>query len=74
MASSELAKTWMEATAKCARERRKALGLTQRDAAALAQCHYVFVNDLEQGKPTLRLDKVLDVLGALGLLPEVPCT
>ena len=49
------------------RARRKALNLTQRNLAELAGCHYMFVSDLEQGKQTLRLDKVLAVLRVLGL-------
>lgn len=49
------------------RERRKSLGLTQDDLADLARCSPRFVRDLEAGKPGVRLDKVLDVLDALGL-------
>ena len=49
------------------RERRRALSLTQDDLAALAGCSPRFVRALEAGKPTIRLDKLLDVLGVLGL-------
>lgn len=49
------------------RERRRALGLTQRDLAALASCGPDFIYDLERGKPTVRLDKLLPVVEALGL-------
>lgn len=49
------------------RARRRQLGLTQHDVALLAGCADRFVHTLEQGKATLRLDKVLDVLEVLGL-------
>lgn len=49
------------------RARRKALGLRQRDLADLAGCSERFVHMLEQGKPTVQLQKVLDVLEVLGL-------
>ncbi len=49
------------------RERRKSLGLTQDALADLARCSPRFVRALETGKPGVRLDKVLDVLDALGL-------
>lgn len=47
--------------------RRKGLGATQRDLAALAGCSEPFLVHLEAGKPTVRLDKLLDVLRTLGL-------
>jgi HTH-type transcriptional regulator / antitoxin HipB len=49
------------------RERRKALGLTQVETARLAGCDASFIGDLEKGKPTAQLGKVLDVLKVLGL-------
>ncbi len=49
------------------RRRRRALGLTQQDLARFAGCGPAFLYDLERGKPSLRLDKVLDVLDVLGL-------
>jgi y4mF family transcriptional regulator len=50
------------------RKQRKALGLTQQEVSELAGCGPVFIYDLESGrKPTLRLDKLLDVLAVLGL-------
>jgi HTH-type transcriptional regulator / antitoxin HipB len=49
------------------RKRRKSLGMTQESLATLAACGTVFLSQLEQGKPTLRLGKLLDVLRALGL-------
>lgn len=49
------------------RARRKALRLTQIDLSRLAGCGPDFVYDVEAGKPSLRLDKLLDVLDILGL-------
>ena len=49
------------------RARRKALKLTQVDLSRLAGCGPDFVYDVEAGKASLRLDKLLDVLGVLGL-------
>lgn len=49
------------------RARRKALGVTQLELSRLAGCGPVFLYALENGKGTLRLDKLLDVLGVLGL-------
>ena len=47
--------------------RRKALGVTQREVAEMAGCDPAFVGDLENGKPSVRLDKVRAVLDVLGL-------
>ena len=49
------------------RRRRLELGLHQDELAALAGVSTRFIHTLEQGKPTLRVDKVLAVLGQLGL-------
>ncbi len=49
------------------RDRRKSLRLTQDSLADLAGCSPRFVRALEAGKATVRLDKVLAVLDALGL-------
>lgn len=49
------------------RRRRLELGLRQDELAALADVSVRFIHTLERGKPTLRLDKVLAVLGQLGL-------
>lgn len=49
------------------RRRRLELGLHQDELAALAGVSTRFVHTLEQGKPSLRLDKVLAVLSQLGL-------
>lgn len=48
------------------RTRRKALGLTQEDLADLADVSLRFVHELEHGKQTVQLDKLLAVLNALG--------
>jgi HTH-type transcriptional regulator/antitoxin HipB len=49
------------------RERRKALALTQFDVAGLGNTGNRFLVDLENGKPTVQLQKVLDTLALLGL-------
>jgi HTH-type transcriptional regulator/antitoxin HipB len=49
------------------RRRRQELGLRQDELAALAGVSARFVHTLEQSKPTVRLDKMLAVLGQLGL-------
>ena len=49
------------------RAERKAQGLRQPDLAAAAGTSVRFIVEVEQGKPTARIGKVLDVLGQLGL-------
>jgi y4mF family transcriptional regulator len=49
------------------REKRKEDGLTLADAAALCGVGYRFMSDLENGKATVQVGKVLQVLMALGL-------
>ena len=49
------------------KQRRKRLGVTQQALAKMAGCGLVFVYSIEHGKPSLRLDKLLDVLEVLGL-------
>ncbi len=49
------------------RARRKLLRLTQAELSALAGCGPDFLYDLERGKPTIRLDKLIPVLEVLGL-------
>ena len=48
------------------KERRKKLGMTQVTLADRAGVGLRFVRDLEQGKTTLRLDKVNQVLQMFG--------
>lgn len=49
------------------RARRKAHGLRQTEAAALCNVGTRFLSELEGGKPTVELAKVLEVLQGLGL-------
>jgi y4mF family transcriptional regulator len=49
------------------RLRRERLGLRQDELADLAGCSTRFVHTVEAGKQTLRLDKLITVLNALGL-------
>lgn len=49
------------------RARRKSLKLTQRQLSELAGCGLDFIYDVEAGKPTLRLNKLVDVLLVVGL-------
>lgn len=51
---------------KFVKAKRRGLGLTQRDLADRAGVGLRFIRDLEQGKPTLRLDKVNQVLALFG--------
>lgn len=53
------------------RETRVARGLSQRALAAEVGCSQRFVSEIERGKATAELGKVLAVLRALGLLVEV---
>jgi len=48
------------------KERRRALGLTQTDLACRAGVGLRFIRELEQGKVSLRLDKVNQVLVLFG--------
>ena len=50
-----------------ARERRQQIALTQLDVAGLGNTGNRFIVELEHGKPTLQLQKVLDVLNLLDL-------
>lgn len=46
---------------------RKSQGLTQADIAGLSHSGNRFIVDLEKGKPTLQMQKALEVLALLGL-------
>ena len=48
------------------KERRRTMGLTQRDLADRAGVGLRFIRELEQGKTSLRLDKVNQVLALFG--------
>ena len=49
------------------RESRKAAGLTQEEFAIRSGLGLRFVHDLEQGKETVRLDKVNQALAMFGM-------
>ncbi|MCB9029505.1 MAG: helix-turn-helix transcriptional regulator [Deltaproteobacteria bacterium] len=49
------------------RKERKERGLTQAQLGEFAGVGINLVSQLERGKPTLRFDKLLDVLEVLGL-------
>jgi HTH-type transcriptional regulator/antitoxin HipB len=49
------------------RKKRKEDGLTLADASALCGVGYRFMSDLENGKATVQVGKVLQVLTALGI-------
>ncbi len=51
---------------KFVRERRKAAGLSQQQLGELAGVGRRFVSELEQGKPTVRLNSVNLVLAVFG--------
>jgi y4mF family transcriptional regulator len=49
------------------RARRRALGLAQEDVADLSGASVRFIRNLEHGKTTVRLDKLMAVLEVLGM-------
>ncbi len=49
------------------RDQRKRLALKQLDLAGIANTGNRFIVDLESGKPTVQLQKVLDLMDLLGL-------
>jgi y4mF family transcriptional regulator len=51
---------------KLVKNRRKLLGLTQEELAEKAGVGLRFIRDLEQGKESLRIDKVNQVLALFG--------
>lgn len=53
------------------RTSRKAMGLTQPELAAAAGVGLRFLVELERGKPTVRVDRMLAVLQAVGLELQV---
>jgi y4mF family transcriptional regulator len=65
--SPESALDWAQALGAEVRRIRKGLRLTQQELADLAACGPDFLYDLERGKRTVRLDKLIPVLGVLGL-------
>ena len=49
------------------KKQRKSLGLTQEEFALRSGLGLRFVRDLEQGKPTVRMDKVNQALAMFGM-------
>ncbi len=49
------------------RDQRKRQGLRQTDLAAIIGASHVFVGDVEKGKPSVQLGRVLRLLNELGL-------
>ena len=57
----------MNTIGKFVKEQRKALGLTQEEFAMRSGLGLRFVRELEQGKQTVRLDKVNQALAMFGM-------
>lgn len=55
------------------RKRRKLLKLTQKDLALTCGTGLRFIIDLEKGKPTCQVGKMLEVLKALGMGVDIEC-
>lgn len=53
------------------RKTRKRLGIRQRELALAAGTGLRFISDLENGKPSCELEKVLKVLQTLGLKVKI---
>ena len=51
---------------------RKKQGVTQLQVAAFANTGLRFISDLENGKPSIQLEKALHVAKVLGIKIEVP--
>ena len=49
------------------KQKRKADGLTLEEAAAVCGVSYAFLSALDNGKETVRLNKVLQVIKCLGI-------
>ncbi len=60
-----------DALGRLIRARRRQQGLRQAELAALSDVGNRFLSDLEHGKPTVELGRVLLVLAALGLECEI---
>jgi y4mF family transcriptional regulator len=56
-----------EQIGKLIRDTRKQLGVTQKDLALVSGTGLRFIIDLEKGKPTCQMGKVLLVLHTLGI-------
>ena len=49
------------------KEKRKKINMTQKEAASIAGMGLRFLSELENGKPTLEIDKVLNVARIFGI-------
>ena len=58
---------WSHRLGSSVRSRRRSLGLSQHDVALLAGVGVRLMHEIEHGKPSARLDKVVAVLTVLGL-------
>ena len=61
-----------KAFGKAIRTYRKRQGATQTQLAAIANTGLRFISDLENGKPTVQLDKALQAAKILGIKIEIP--
>jgi y4mF family transcriptional regulator len=60
-----------KALGRAVRSARRALRVTQEQLALTAGTHRRFIVELEAGKPTAQVGKVLDVLRTLGVVVEL---
>ncbi len=66
-------KTWIEinnlkAVGQMVRKKRKEMGMTQAEAAGLCNVGARFMSELENGKATMRFDKIMKVLRSFGFI------
>ena len=61
----------MDTIATFVKDKRKELGLTQETLALYAGVSAKFIVELESAKPTLRIDKILDVLKVFDCVLDV---
>lgn len=64
----------IEPIARAVREARRGHGLTQTQLAGLSGTGLRFISELERGKPSVALHKVLAVLAVLGLHMDIRAT
>jgi HTH-type transcriptional regulator / antitoxin HipB len=67
MTDSETDLSNSEAIGSLMRHRRRALGFTQQRLADLSGVSHKFINEVEQGKETAAIGKVMRVLHRLGI-------
>ncbi len=51
--------------------RRNQLGLSQQELSEFSGCGRILISQIENGKETIRYDKLLQILDALGLEMEI---